>query len=51
MNVLHIALLKTNYENPDLINENPDLIKLLLYYGVDHQVRCIYEGVSSYILY
>jgi hypothetical protein len=35
-------VLKTYYENPDLI-------KLLLHYGVDHQVCCIYERVRSYI--
>jgi hypothetical protein len=51
MNVLHIAVLKKDHNNPDLIIENPDLIKLLLHYGVDHQVCCIYEQVSSYIVY
>ena len=43
MNVLHIAVLNNE--------DNPDLIKLLLHYGADHQVCCIYEEVSSYIVY
>jgi hypothetical protein len=44
MNVLHIAVLQTKFENPDLI-------KLLLHFGVDHQVSCFYEQVRSFILY
>jgi hypothetical protein len=44
MNLLHIAVLKS-YE------ENPDMIKLLLHYGVDHQVCCTYNQVRSDISY
>jgi hypothetical protein len=42
MNVLHIAVLS----NVD----NPDLIKLLLHFGADHQVCCICKRVSIYTL-
>jgi hypothetical protein len=45
MNVLHIAV---DISDED---ENPDLIKLLLHFGADHQVCCIYEEVRSYIVY
>ncbi len=44
MNVLHIAALRND-------DENPDLIKLLLHYGVDHQVFCFYKEVRGYIVY
>ncbi len=45
MNVLHIAVFKTK-------NENPDLIKLLLHYGVDDQACCSLKiKVRSYIVY
>ncbi len=44
MNVLHIAVIRT-------YKENPDMIKLLLHYGVDHQVCCFYEQVRPYIVY
>ena len=44
MNVLHFAVLNNE-------DENPDLIKLLLHYGADHQIGCIYEQVSSYTVY
>jgi uncharacterized membrane protein (UPF0127 family) len=43
MNVLHIAVLFIS------VDDNPDLIKLLLHYGVDHQVCCFYDEVRSYI--
>jgi hypothetical protein len=42
MNVLHIAVLISN-------EENLDLIKLLLHYGVDHKACCFYKQVRSYI--
>jgi hypothetical protein len=43
MNALHIAVLNDE--------KTPDLIKLLLHYGVDHQVCCLYNQVSIYIVY
>jgi ankyrin repeat protein len=43
MNILHIAVLNDG-------KDNPDMIKLLLHFGVDHQVCCLYNQVTSYIV-